>query len=156
MTGNTPAYAGKTRPSRKSLRAPRKHPRLRGEDIVSPLSSPVHQKHPRLRGEDVTFPVKVVSGQETPPLTRGRRRATEVDYSFGRNTPAYAGKTEPQVRRGTPSQKHPRLRGEDPRPGCAPRAGGETPPLTRGRLVSPSMSPMRQRNTPAYAGKTLR
>ena len=52
------------------------------------------------------------------------------------------------------AQKHPRLRGEDPR--MPPRRPFplETPPLTRGRLRDYFWQIPPNRNTPAYAGKT--
>ena len=53
LEGNTPAYAGKTRPAFRISSTAQKHPRLRGEDLSS-------------QGRKRTV-------SETPPLTRGRR-----------------------------------------------------------------------------------
>ena len=132
---NTPAYAGKT-PSRKTFAdASRKHPRLRGEDESIRFSSRNHS--------------------ETPPLTRGRRRASPVGRARSRNTPAYAGKTTDPRRSAWRCRKHPRLRGEDPPKSKPTRSRWETPPLTRGRPSGFNAIGRGFGNTPAYAGKTL-
>ena len=71
---------------------------------------------------------------ETPPLTRGRLRASSPG--------------------ATASRKHPRLRGEDWFTSSSSRPFSETPPLTRGRLSTGDPIPQHAGNTPAYAGKT--
>ena len=110
---NTPAYAGKTFTA-----------------FPHPLES---RKHPRLRGEDAYLRAARPRFLETPPLTRGRLRATPMRGGFRRNTPAYAGKTPPDQEPEAATRKHPRLRGEDyPRSRWKARRS-ETPPLTRGR-----------------------
>ena len=154
----------------------KKHPRLRGEDLqVFPFSiksletppltrgrrrlsrkrEPAVKKHPRLRGEDGRREQVAHLVLETPPLTRGRRECASFPRVQLGNTPAYAGKTARKRKRSPDTWKHPRLRGEDLF--SLPRRFflQETPPLTRGRryIIGPLGS--RQRNTPAYAGKTL-
>ena len=92
---------------------------------------------------------------ETPPLTRGRRReARGLGRRLG-NTPAYAGKTGGEPPAAPRRRKHPRLRGEDTGPTNFSSTALETPPLTRGRLVSNGFDHEEVRNTPAYAGKTI-
>ena len=111
--GNTPAYAGKTRP------------------LLSLWLS--RQKHPRLRGEDCVSKSKSFQPRETPPLTRGRRGVVFGHLLQSRNTPAYAGKT-PRVASSSSSCRN--------TPAYAGKTGTglvgfskleETPPLTRGR-----------------------
>ena len=174
--GNTPAYAGKTRPGPDYVWDPSKHPRLRGEDhgdgresieslgntpayagktIVSPLSSPVHQKHPRLRGEDLFGRGFVKLDEETPPLTRGRLHVQGIRRKAPRNTPAYAGKTQGSTNRDEELRKHPRLRGEDDVAVKFATGLRETPPLTRGRQSAELLVEGARGNTPAYAGKTM-
>ena len=135
-TGNTPAYAGKTREAVPDRPPFSKHPRLRGED-----------------GHCLNFKVIVV---ETPPLTRGR---PDIDsgliHSVG-NTPAYAGKTGRPLTPATRPRKHPRLRGEDKSWNHHHCRRSETPPLTRGRQQAARRLRRRDGNTPAYAGKTSR
>ena len=155
MSGNTPAYAGKTCAGSLPRRASRKHPRLRGED---PSEVPT-----------------IFGAIETPPLTRGRLFGHETGNEVVGNTPAYAGKTPstvvkpafssetPPLTRGRPQserqrqgvgQKHPRLRGEDFAPRATVTRMTETPPLTRGRRPAQALQERALGNTPAYAGKT--
>ena len=136
MSGNTPAYAGKT------------------QTVAN--TQPKNRKHPRLRGEDRFFQCGEYGELETPPLTRGRRRhARRVGGRLG-NTPAYAGKTNDLGKRYRGNWKHPRLRGEDLARVRAEKVLLETPPLTRGRPSAIGRSIDERRNTPAYAGKTRR
>ena len=92
---------------------------------------------------------------ETPPLTRGRPDASQRRRESTRNTPAYAGKTRPVGAGQVLERKHPRLRGEDSLETPSRLIVRETPPLTRGRLHTPTCESERNRNTPAYAGKTV-
>ena len=135
IPGNTPAYAGKTDSSLRSIVAREKHPRLRGED---------HEGIPVL---DIN--------EETPPLTRGRLSCSCLCSFFVGNTPAYAGKTCLAHVCAPCLWKHPRLRGEDASGIDVNLNSMETPPLTRGRPVDPMVMKAPSRNTPAYAGKTL-
>ena len=91
---------------------------------------------------------------ETPPLARGRLDRKSCAPSSIRNTPAYAGKTGPDVRTVLLGEKHPRLRGEDNLRCRYFRALSETPPLTRGRPARVLLQKTAHGNTPAYAGKT--
>ena len=75
---NTPAYAGKTLTAAACRFDPEKHPRVCGEDNP-PL---LHLCRPR----------------ETPPRMRGRPNAYLLDFTFLGNTPAYAGKTHPELK----------------------------------------------------------
>ena len=70
---NTPACAGKTRRCHNRGMARWKHPRVRGEDLYTPLHS--------------------TNALETPPRARGRQLMTLDETREFRNTPACAGKT---------------------------------------------------------------
>ena len=133
-----------------------KHPRLRGEDRNRRYRKKKQcWKHPRLRGEDGTSKEDTCLSSETPPLTRGRPPAHDLhDEPLG-NTPAYAGKTRSMSHSSLKCWKHPRLRGEDPFQRCKQVTASETPPLTRGRPGGSGVQATCDRNTPAYAGKTL-
>ena len=111
---NTPAYAGKT-PS---------------NDLMKSFP----WKHPRVCGEDLSHCREAERRQETPPRMRGRLFCLFNQVQFGRNTPAYAGKTCFLSLYMAGRKKHPRVCGED----C----------LTTNRGM------YKRRNTPAYAGKT--
>ena len=111
-------------------------------------------KHPRLRGEDLFLRLLLLTGMETPPLTRGRLEISLGGSASVGNTPAYAGKTDRILKKYSATGKHPRLRGEDaPKP--SPNGPlEETPPLTRGRRDYGVKKAAAEGNTPAYAGKT--
>ena len=130
---NTPAYAGKTKVSAARKIDAKKHPRIRGEDSRRLSLSYPPVKHPRIRGEDHHLASERALLAETPPHTRGRRRAPWTYNREPRNTPAYAGKTVSAKSAAHGREKHPRIRGEDTRAGVANRPPAETPPHTRGR-----------------------
>ena len=132
--GNTPACAGKTQDGRMHVDKSKKHPRMRGED---------RQRHTLHNAE-----------KETPPHARGRPEVKCWKNPKTRNTPACAGKTRLEGSSRFPGGKHPRMRGEDRK---SPREAGlwlETPPHARGRRVHRGRRSIRDRNTPACAGKT--
>ena len=133
-SGNTPAYAGKTRWKLLWLFGAKKHPRVCGEDLIRQCLS----KEPG----------------ETPPRMRGRRDVINRKACIRRNTPAYAGKTNERGRPNLNSWKHPRVCGEDLTQLFRRCIGLETPPRMRGRRQRPAGRHHRHGNTPAYAGKT--
>ena len=91
---------------------------------------------------------------ETPPRMRGRRKRWNFHRNSCRNTPAYAGKTVLFESEGVSGQKHPRVCGEDSFSNSLKAHEKETPPRMRGRLRIKDSPGDRERNTPAYAGKT--
>ena len=131
---NIPAYAGKTwAPSPIMRRTP---------------------EHPRVCGENVSNAKRWARSSGTSPRMRGKL-ADWTCANFGdRNIPAYAGKTFKSAWSPSTSSEHPRVCGENgvqtvampPRVGTSPRMRGKRP-----RVPSSSR---RQRNIPAYAGKT--
>ena len=108
-------------------------------------------KHPRLRGEDDVSPLLHDGAAETPPLAWGRRRRAEARIQDGGNTPACAGKTTRIARVREAFEKHPRLRGEDRRHGWGKEPPLETPPLARGRPATPDFSDRVIEETPPLA-----
>ena len=133
-SGNTPAYAGKTFGFAGAPELQKKHPRVCGEDSIN---SGFHRIF-----------------RETPPRMRGRRRFVKEKCFRKGNTPAYAGKTYEIWDELQKSEKHPRVCGEDSMPYQSMKICSETPPRMRGRLYALYQLVMRNRNTPAYAGKT--
>ena len=112
---NTPTCVGKTTFSQQGLAKVKKHPHVRGEDLIR---HPLAYRNP-----------------ETPPRAWGRPVMMSRLSWVGGNTPTCVGKT----RRGRllviNQQKHPHVRGEDivamSWPGLIP----ETPPRAWGRQV---------------------
>ena len=91
--GNIPAYAGKTRSELHDQRRARKHPRIRGENLVDDSWR--------------------IMGGETSPHTRGKPADEYLSLDSQRNIPAYAGKTTVLSFRPLGRRKHPRIRGEN-------------------------------------------
>ena len=135
-TRNTPAYAGKTSHSK----------------VIFLLK----KKHPRVCGEDHTPVSKRVQHWETPPRMRGRLNLFNRTMDLTGNTPAYAGKTSSGSHTHTRKRKHPRVCGEDSGSKRQVSTVRETPPRMRGRPLYSMPGGIHIRNTPAYAGKTVK
>ena len=131
----TPACAGKTARHRKSAHLRRDHPRVCGENTVSPISSAAR------RG--------------SPPRVRGKLLVEQQRQRLGRITPACAGKTYRKETVYSPSRDHPRVCGENYHTsGHRPILQG-SPPRVRGKHGPGLQAGIWQRITPACAGKTL-
>ena len=130
----TPAYAGKSRGRDTDERAGQDHPRIRGEKA-------------KYLGVDDT-----VAG--SPPHTRGKVGLQHGQLPPDRITPAYAGKSLCSSQRILNAEDHPRIRGEkDARRTSAVLRSG-SPPHTRGKVPTPSLTLFHAGITPAYAGKS--
>ena len=110
--GNIPAYAGRTMFCNGPICCSRKHPRIRGENLVTLLV------------------LSLIL--ETSPHTRGERLATVKARRRGGNIPAYAGRTFLLVWLLRLFRKHPRIRGENHLRRHRTRKAQETSPHTRG------------------------
>ena len=73
----------------------------------------MNKKHPRVCGEDFIVDTYNRIKPETPPRMRGRPSEKYGRQIVARNTPAYAGKTNPNLFFNTLDRKHPRVCGED-------------------------------------------
>ena len=132
-TGSPPAQAGKRRQSSHCLRPDRDHPRTGGEKLFrlplfqSPLGSPPHR-----RGKEIDRLHKAINN---------------------RITPAWAGKrlTRPAMT-GTP-RDHPRVGGEKELGDRFKTAELGSPPRRRGKGQLSVGHQIRERITPAWAGK---
>ena len=93
------------------------------------------EKHPRGHGEDL-YPFQVFgTSAETPPWSRGRRKARQTDLLLVRNTPVGTGKPHPVIMRV--------------------KVCLETPPWARGRLQRILNNNIVCGNTPVGMGKTV-
>ena len=132
--GLIPAHAGKTLASSGPTRAPRAHPRSRGENAVR-------------------LPWVRASGGSSP-LTRGKPASIERTRTPKGLIPAHAGKTIGVSFIELQGAAHPRSRGENYSRSPRVSAFMGSSPLTRGKpwqLPPPRSS---QRLIPAHAGKT--
>jgi len=172
----TPACAGKTPSNSKTTGDRTDHPRMRGEDSLLFLKSgrwggsPPHARgrlhlsktlvnfqgitpacagktrrrggrpraapdHPRMRGEDLFFFAGAEFSPGSPPHARGRLPNGGVGVR--------------------PLRDHPRMRGEDPTTTCRLVQRRGSPPHARGRRAKAAEARLRERITPACAGKTF-
>ncbi len=86
---------------------------------------------------------------------RGRSGCPECPSVIFGNTPAYAGKMESKFTNILHDWKHPRVCGEDLIQYNTMIPIQETPPRMRGRSTHGYLAGVRERNTPAYAGKIV-
>ena len=129
-----PAYAGSTRATARIWRAPRDHPRIRGEHGGGWAWLTIGGgDHPRIRGEHRKCAVTMAPNTGSSPHTRGALRvaarrcflrwdhprirgehphAREEQAAAPRIIPAYAGSTWFAIRRARLGEDHPRIRGE--------------------------------------------
>ena len=173
--GNTPTCVGKTARRMRHAARRRKHPHMRGEDLLFlfPTRFPIRntptcvgktavrayfnayrRKHPHMRGEDGFEPPRMVSLRETPPHAWGRPAKQLPGMPTGGNTPTCVGKTNAGHGRASRTKKHPHMRGED---GCVVVLYGlntETPPHAWGRHERTARHQSGNRNTPTCVGKT--
>ena len=131
---NTPTCVGKTAGRQYADRYLRKHPHMRGEDVLGGLPHPLPK--------------------ETPPHAWGRP-VRHVEYAGQPgNTPTCVGKTQPKGATMPRYKKHPHMRGEDSRISEDRYNMVETPPHAWGRQQPAGGLCGRDGNTPTCVGKT--
>ena len=133
-SGLIPAHAGKTRTLLHQSRAPRAHPRSRGENKLQEALK--------------------ANAAGSSPLTRGKPLLHRTTQARERLIPAHAGKTPSRSGHTAQAQAHPRSRGENVLPGLPGAVCAGSSPLTRGKLgIEPNLTIARGL-IPAHAGKT--
>ena len=132
---NTPTCVGKTRCRSTMTSSPWKHPHVRGEDFTRINARPAIQ--------------------ETPPRAWGRLVGAACPCLVAGNTPTCVGKTPCDGHMVNQFQKHPHVRGEDPRDHGKGTRSMETPPRAWGRRSISCLTVKSRRNTPTCVGKTL-
>ena len=111
--------------------------------------------HPRRCGENFfRFPLFCPTAG-SPPQVRGKLFVRALPDTLLRITPAGAGKTLHGRRGHCTRRDHPRRCGENSAtPSASPETQG-SPPQVRGKLLFSNIDFLRQRITPAGAGKTV-
>ena len=107
-----------------------------------------------MRGEDQRSRAHHFTASGSPPHARGRRGCCAQRSRSGRITPACAGKTSRRPGGRRSATDHPRMRGEDKGRMNKMREGLGSPPHARGRRVGSGYVRVKNRITPACAGKT--
>ena len=134
LRGLIPGYAGRTGGSSSTRPAWWAHPRLRGEDPPSPISS------------------AFTTGSS--PATRGGLRRGRSSEAAAGLIPGYAGRTGRGLAIRFRPRAHPRLRGEDEDFHDIRHEELGSSPATRGGRVHRRAAPDRRRLIPGYAGRT--
>ena len=91
-------------------------PACAGKTALKSVRSVLMKDHPRLRGENALTPQGMSGLKGSPPHMRGKPDTNWGQYYLVRITPACAGKTCSTWRNFGPAEDHPRLRGENPAP----------------------------------------
>ena len=125
-----------------------------GKTAIVALSAAHATAHPRSRGENPGSVLSTIPVSGSSPLTRGKLVTDSTGARRGRLIPAHAGKTVwgRLVRPRRPA--HPRSRGENGIEEFHERKNGGSSPLTRGKHRLAVLTQLRERLIPAHAGKT--
>ena len=134
LFGNTPTCVGKTLKNKLWPHEKKKHPHVRGEDLLALIA-----------------PRRCV---ETPPRAWGRLYGAQSPKSNMRNTPTCVGKTAASTILHSNRRKHPHVRGEDVALRLAEYQNIETPPRAWGRRCRGGSDRADAGNTPTCVGKT--
>ena len=132
--GLIPAHAGKTWSRPGGSNGLKAHPRSRGENSISCLSSA------KFAGSS--------------PLTRGKHLDGGSVEITGRLIPAHAGKTPCPASSHSSRRAHPRSRGENSSEAGDEKGSTGSSPLTRGKLIADRITGKTIGLIPAHAGKT--
>ena len=112
------------------------------------------QDHPRIRGEHGAPAATTWATAGSSPHTRGARQAILLVSSLARIIPAYAGSTSRHSWPTSPTEDHPRIRGEH-RHGTGPSSPSPgSSPHTRGAHLRQHGTGEHSGIIPAYAGST--
>ena len=90
----------------------------------------------------------------SPPRVRGKDKPDEKKFTFGRITPAYAGKSAGRAATPTRCRDHPRVCGEKSQEVHVVTSFRGSPPRMQGKDIFPDGLPCAVRITPACAGKS--
>ena len=110
--------------------------------------------HPRVCGEKSLQKFRLPAGGGSPPRVRGKGSERDYVAALLRITPACAGKRRQRVCYWIEREDHPRVCGEKIKYGTKSSQSVGSPPRVRGKAAATSISVLRQRITPACAGKS--
>ena len=153
-TGSSPLTRGKQAGPRNCNGSRGLIPAHAGKTAVCMASMRREPAHPRSRGENVTVSEGWEKLEGSSPLTRGKRRAGELELQTAGLIPAHAGKTVTSPDAQLIVGAHPRSRGENEARGAAWHPSEGSSPLTRGKLLNGDLGRVALGLIPAHAGKT--
>ncbi len=129
-------------------------PARAGPTTAGPDSGSLPASYPRSRRADSASDTMITKAWELPPLARGRQAAARAGKPDRGATPARAGPTSLPRSLCRCTASYPRSRGADRPGGMSTPAGGELPPLARGRRHDDRDPEVSEGATPARAGPT--
>ena len=152
--GSPPQVRGKLILSNKSINQSGITPAGAGKtfQVLEPQFD--NQDHPRRCGENSIFFKSWFVNSGSPPQVRGKRRHSRRFAVMTRITPAGAGKTDSESKAPFGNKDHPRRCGENIIRLIRSVANAGSPPQVRGKQQRQAGAGLRQRITPAGAGKT--
>ena len=110
--------------------------------------------HPRVCGEKSRWNSDQQAQRGSPPRMRGKDRPVSHRQLTAGITPAYAGKRVKAFASKISHQDHPRVCGEKACGRASPRGAKGSPPRMRGKVWTADPAEIKERITPAYAGKS--
>ena len=152
--GSSPLTRGKHHDGRPPGLHRRLIPAHAGKTDVHVGSGWWHGAHPRSRGENSRSSLTSSPGRGSSPLTRGKRRIQGPRRTRRGLIPAHAGKTRAARVAGRRSWAHPRSRGENAANIDCVKAEDGSSPLTRGKRAGRAAGSTASGLIPAHAGKT--
>ena len=154
--GSPPRVRGKRNKVVTSTSDQRITPACAGKTESSAPVSGRFTDHPRVCGENDIYLRGSTRFRGSPPRVRGKPAHLYVPKAAPRITPACAGKTDSGSGAGSAGTDHPRVCGENWEEFIYWLRRGGSPPRVRGKQLLRLDTPVRERITPACAGKTER
>ena len=152
--GSPPRVRGKPNIHRSSFLQVRITPACAGKTGRCRCAAGRSADHPRACGENCPAAKLRTCWSGSPPRMRGKPASSQFRQSFGRITPAHAGKTPVAGIFLGKNKDHPRTCGENKIRERFVVDKEESPPRMRGKLLIDTCGKSKHGITPACAGKT--
>ena len=131
--GSSPLTRGKLTDYWQDITAPGLIPAHAGKTMCAGMIRSKTQAHPRSRGENAASPLTSLPRCGSSPLTRGKPPSRRSPPACSGLIPAHAGKTVRPTSNGNLPGAHPRSRGENHFAAFRDHAVHGSSPLTRGK-----------------------
>ena len=154
MPGSSPLTRGKLTGRDSDVPGGRLIPAHAGKTCEQARAACPTRAHPRSRGENIEDCVRVLDGEGSSPLTRGKRTKQRPELLILGLIPAHAGKTRTRNEPASNDPAHPRSRGENRAFDVLAVGRMGSSPLTRGKRATATVRLSRTGLIPAHAGKT--
>ena len=152
-TGSPPRMRGKVSGAVRRGAAVGITPAHAGKRSWQSLRTKPARDHPRTCGEKAGIRAAGLGCRGLPPHMRGKALREAAGGLFQGITPAYAGKRAAACRTSPAVQDHPRVCGEKSMYDYGNNTAQGSPPHVRGKVLEITAYSLRERITPACAGK---